>query len=349
MSAIPSTMRAVRFNGNAPIDDASSFEDIVVPVPSVFGHDILVQVKAVSVNPLDVLLRTAPPFFQSVATNNKHNVLGYDAAGVVVALGPDASLFKVGDEVYYAGTWVRDGTNAEYHAVDKRIVDHKPQSLSFADAAALPLTTITAYESIFHRLQVPAKSEYKKSVLVLNGAGGVGSIVIQLLKELTDVTVTATASRPQSSKWVKELGADFIVNHAQDIPSQLKDIGIPQVDYVLAYTELVPYFDTIIDVIKPQGKICSVSPPAGGLAFDKLFFKSVTVVWEVMFTRAIFTTDDIEEQHRLLNHASELIDAKKVRSTVGENLGLINAANLKKAHAALESHRVVGKLVLSGF
>ncbi|CAK4625756.1 unnamed protein product [Aphanomyces euteiches] len=314
-------MRAVRFNGNAPIDDASSFEDIVVP--------------AVSVNPLDVLLRTAPPFFQSVATNNKHNVLGYDAA--------------VGDEVYYAGTWVRDGTNAEYHAVDERIVGHKPQSLSFADAAALPLTTITAYESIFHRLQVPAKSEYKKSVLVLNGAGGVGSIVIQLLKELTDVTVTATASRPQSSEWVKELGADFIVNHAQDIPSQLKDIGIPQVDYVLAYTELVPYFDTIIDVIKPQGKICSVSPPAGGLAFDKLFFKSVTVVWEVMFTRAIFTTDDIEEQHRLLNHVSELIDAKKVRSTVGENLGLINAANLKKAHAALESHRVVGKLVLSGF
>ncbi|CAK4695254.1 unnamed protein product [Aphanomyces euteiches] len=321
-------MRAVRFNVDVPIDDASSFEDIVVPVPSVSGHDILVQVKAVSVNPLDVLLRTSPPFFKAVVTENKHKVLGYDAAGVVVAVGADASLFKVGDEVYYAGTHVRGGTNAEYHVVDERIVGHKPKSL------------------------IPAKSEYKKSVLVLNGAGGVGSIAIQLIKELTDVTVIATASRPQSSKWVKELGADFIVNHAQDIPSQLKDIGFPQVDYVLAYTELVPYLDTIADVIKPQGKLCSVSPPAPGMTsekLDKLFTKSVTIVWEVMFTRPLFTTDDIEEQHRLLNHVSELIDAKKVRSIVGENLGLINAVNLKKAHAALESHRVVGKLVLSGF
>ncbi|KAH9102216.1 hypothetical protein LEN26_012636 [Aphanomyces euteiches] len=329
MSSIPSTMRAVRFNVDVPIDDASSFEDIVVPVPSVSGHDILVQVKAVSVNPLDVLLRTSPPFFKAVVTENKHKVLGYDAAGVVVAVGADASLFKVGDEVYYAGTHVRGGTNAEYHVVDERIVGHKPKSLSFTDAAAFPLTTITAYESMSSS---PCQ--------------------IRLIKELTDVTVIATASRPQSSKWVKELGADFIVNHAQDIPSQLKDIGFPQVDYVLAYTELVPYLDTIADVIKPQGKLCSVSPPAPGMTsekLDKLFTKSVTIVWEVMFTRPLFTTDDIEEQHRLLNHVSELIDAKKVRSIVGENLGLINAVNLKKAHAALESHRVVGKLVLSGF
>ncbi|KAG9407094.1 hypothetical protein AC1031_001736 [Aphanomyces cochlioides] len=308
-------MRAVRFNVDVSIDDASSFEDIVVPVPSVSGHDILVQVKAVSVNPLDVLLRTTPPFFNAFATENKHKVLGYDAAGVVVAVGADASLFK-------------------YHVVDERIVGHKPKSLSFADTAAFPLTTITAYESIFHRLQVPAKSQTKKSVLVLNGAGGVGSIAIQLLKELTDVTVIATASRPQSSEWVKELGADFIVNHVQDIPSQLKDIGIPQVDYVLAFTELVPYLDTIADVIKPQGKICSVSPPAPGMTsykLDKLFTKSVTLVWEVMFTRPLFTTDDIEEQHHLLNHVSELIDAKKVRSIVGESLGLINAVNFESS------------------
>ncbi|KAH9102215.1 hypothetical protein LEN26_012635 [Aphanomyces euteiches] len=245
MSSIPSTMKAVQFNSNVPTSDETSFVDIVVPVPTASGRDILVQVKAVSVNPLDVLLRKTPPLYESLATESKHRILGYDAAGVVVAVGPEASLFKVGDEVYYAGTWVRDGTNAEYHVVDERIAGLKPKSLSFQDAAGLPLTALTAYESIVYRLQVRQKSAEKsnKSILILNGAVGVGSFAIQLLKALTDMTVIASASRPQSSEWVKELGADHVVNHTQDIPSQLAALGIPDVNYVLANTELGPYFD----------------------------------------------------------------------------------------------------------
>ncbi|KAF0728092.1 hypothetical protein Ae201684_013922 [Aphanomyces euteiches] len=237
------------------------------------------------------------------------------------------------------------GSNAEYQAVDERIVGRKPTSLSFTDAAALPLTSITAYEAIFDRLGIARKDSsannpVKKSVLILNGAGGVGSMAIQLLKALTDLTVIASASRPQSTAWVTELGADHVVNHAQDIPTQLKALGIPQVDYILAFTDLPQHFDAIVD----RDYSHHGQPP-----FQKLFAKSVTFVWENMGTRPIFTTDDIAEHHRLLNHVSDLVDAKRIRTTLGENLGTINAANLRKAHAALEAGRVVGKLVLSGF
>ncbi|CAK4096630.1 unnamed protein product [Aphanomyces euteiches] len=210
-------MKAVGATAALPIDDPSSLVDVVVDVPTVTGHDILVQIKAVSVNPVDYKVRRAPQ------KPTIPQILGYDGAGVVVAVGSDVTLFKVGDEVYYAGSRIRQGTNAEFHAVDERIVGRKPTSLSFADAASLPLTAITAWEAIFDRLNVPLKAPApaKKSVLVLNGAGGVGSIAIQLLKELTDVTVIATASKPQSVAWVTQLGADHVVNHAQDIPAQL--------------------------------------------------------------------------------------------------------------------------------
>ncbi|KAG9407093.1 hypothetical protein AC1031_001735 [Aphanomyces cochlioides] len=329
MSSIPSTMKAVQFNGNVPTSDVTSFVDIVVPVPTASGRDILVQVKAVSVNLVDVLLRKTPPLYQLLATESKHRILGYDAAGVVVAVGPEASLFKVGDEVYYAGTWSVTG-----------------KSLSFEDAAGLPLTALTAYESIVYRLQVRQKSAEKsnKSILILNGAGGVGSIAIQLLKALTDVTIIASASRPQSSEWVKELGADHV-----DIPSQLAAIGIPEVNYVLANTELGPYFEAVEKVIKPDGKICLIAPPPESLPFQRLFFKNVTFSLEAMFSRSPETMDDPLEYHRILDHVRELVDAKKIRTIVGENVGAINAANLRKAHTALESRRVIGKLVLSGF
>ncbi|KAG9407099.1 hypothetical protein AC1031_001741 [Aphanomyces cochlioides] len=347
MSAIPKTMRAVGLNAHLPIEDPSSLLDLTVDVPTVSGHDLLVQVKAVSVNPVDYKIRA------NGGKLNGPKILGYDAAGVVVAVGSDVSLFKVGDEVYYAGTWTRQGTNAEYHAVDERIVGHKPKSLSFTDAAALPLTALTAYEALFHRLQVPQKSatptSSKKSVLIFNGAGGVGSIAIQLIKQLTDLTVIASASRPQSSAWVTELGADHVVNHAGDVPAQLKSFGFPQVDYILVFTELGPHFESIVEVIKPQGKICAITSNAENLPFQKLFYKSVTFIWELMFTRPIYTTEDIVEQHNILDHVSKLVDAKSLRTTVGEELGTINAANLKKAHAALEAGRVVGKLVLTGF
>ncbi|RHY15133.1 hypothetical protein DYB25_000084 [Aphanomyces astaci] len=351
--SIPSTMRAVGLHAHLPIDDPASLVDLVVPVPTIAGHDLLVHVHAVSVNPVDYKIRS--PSGQAPLTAPK--ILGYDAAGVVVAVGPDTSLFKVGDEVFYAGTWTRNGTNAEYHAVDERIVGRKPASLSFADAAALPLTSITAWEALFHRLGVPTSSagaatpstKKNASVLILNGAGGVGSIAIQLAKQLTDLTVIATASRPESEAWVKDLGADHVVNHRGDIVSQLSALGFPQVDYILVFTDLPPHFDTIIEVIKPQGKICAILPPHENLPFQKLFAKSVTFVWELMFTRAIFTTDDIIEQHHLLNQVSALVDAKRLRTTVGKTFGTINAANLKLAHAALEAGNAVGKVVLSGF
>ncbi|KAH9083135.1 hypothetical protein Ae201684P_014033 [Aphanomyces euteiches] len=303
MSAIPKTMRAVSFTDYLPIEDPSSLVDVTVDVPTVSGHDLLVRIEAVAVNPADASARSNRQFFEHIATKNKRRILGYDAAGVVVAVGSDVTLFKVGDEVYYSGSFVREGSNAEYQAVDERVVGHKPKSLNFTDAASLPLTANTAYEALFHRLEIPQKTPSKKSVLVINGAGGCGSISIQLLKALTDFTVIATASRPESTAWVKELGADHVVNHAEDIPKQLAAIGFPEVDYILVNT----------------------SAPSS------------------------VPTDDLIEQHRLLEHVSKLVDAKKIRSTASESLGKINAENLKKAHAAMESRRTIGKLVLTGF
>ncbi|CAK4107049.1 unnamed protein product [Aphanomyces euteiches] len=348
MANIPKTMRAVGLNEHLPIDNPSSLLDLVIDVPTISGREILVQIKANGVNPADYKLRREPGEFTAP------KVLGFDAAGVVAAVGPDVTLFKVGDEVYYVGPFTGLGANAEYQAVDERLVALKPSSLTFAEAAALPVTTLTAYDSIFYRLGVSkadprVTSPTKKAVLILNGSGGVGSIAIQLLKELTDVTVIASASRPQSSAWVTELGADHVVNHAEDIPKQLAAIGIPQVDYILVFTDLPPHFTTIAEVIKPQGKICAITPITEDLPFQNLFFKSITFVWETLATRMILDVDDRIVHHRVLTEVRELVDAKRLRSIVGEDFGVINAANLKKAHAALEGGHVVGKIVLSGF
>ncbi|CAK4636486.1 unnamed protein product [Aphanomyces euteiches] len=308
----PKTMRAVGFNEPLPIDHPSSLLDVVVDVPTISGREILVQIKANAVNPVDFKLRLKPVNFTSPP-----KILGLDASGVV-AVGPDVTLFR--RSVLYVWTL-------------------KPSSLSFGDAAALPLTTMTAYDSIFIRLGVSKKDLVaNKSVLILNGSGGVGSIAIQLLKELTE-----------SSAWVTQLGADHVVNHAEDIPKQLAAAGIPQVDYILVFTELPPYFDAIVQVIKPQGKICAITPIKDNLPFQNLFFKSVTFVWETLATRHMLDTDDLIVHHHVLTEVRDLVDAKRLRSIVGENLGVINAANLKKAHAALEGRRVVGKLVLTGF
>ncbi|CAK4689547.1 unnamed protein product [Aphanomyces euteiches] len=317
-------MRAVGFNEPLPIDHPSSLLDVVVDVPTISGREILVQIKANAVNPVDFKLRLKPVNFTSPP-----KILGLDASGVV-AVGPDVTLFR-----RISG----HGANAEYQAIDERFAALKPSSLSFGDAAALPLTTMTAYDSIFIRLGVSKKDLVaNKSVLILNGSGGVGSIAIQLLKELTE-----------SSAWVTQLGADHVVNHAEDIPKQLAAAGIPQVDYILVFTELPPYFDAIVQVIKPQGKICAITPIKDNLPFQNLFFKSVTFVWETLATRHMLDTDDLIVHHHVLTEVRDLVDAKRLRSIVGENLGVINAANLKKAHAALEGRRVVGKLVLTGF
>ncbi|KAH9119557.1 hypothetical protein LEN26_011579 [Aphanomyces euteiches] len=331
MTNIPKTMRAVGFHEPLPIDNPSSLLDLVIDVPTIAGREVLVQIKVIAVNPVDYKLRREPGEFTAP------KVLGFDAAGVVVAVGPDATLFKVGDEMYYVGGVTGHGSSAEYQAVDERLVALKPSSLTFSEAAGLPLTTLTAYDSIFYRLGVSKKgptvtSPTKKSVLILNGTGGVGSIAIQLLKELTDVTVIASASRPESSAWVTELA-----------------IGISQVDYILVFTDLPPHFTTIAEVIKPQGKICAITPITEDLTFQNLFFKSVTFVWETLATRLVLDADDRIVHHRVLTEVRELVDAKRLRSIVGEDFGEINAANLKKAHAALEGGHVVGKIVLSGF
>ncbi|CAK4138695.1 unnamed protein product [Aphanomyces euteiches] len=308
-------MRAVGFNEPLPIDHPSSLLDVVVDVPTISGREILVQIKANAVNPVDFKPRLKPVNFTSPP-----KILGLDASGVVVAVGLDVTLFR--RSVLYVWTL-------------------KPSSLSFGDAAALPLTTMTAYDSIFIRLGVSKKDLVaNKSVLILNGSGGVGSIAIQLLKELTDVTVIMT---------VTSLQLHHVVNHAEDIPKQLAAAGIPQVDYILVFTELPPYFDAIVQVIKPQGKICAITPIKDNLPFQNLFFKSVTFVWETLTTRHMLDTDDLIVHRHVLTEVRDLVDAKRLRSIVVENLGVINAANLKKAHAALEGRRVVGKLVLTGF
>ncbi|CAK4221061.1 unnamed protein product [Aphanomyces euteiches] len=318
----PKTMRAVGFNEPLPIDHPSSLLDVVVDVPTISGREILVQIKANAVNPVDFKPRLKPVNFTSPP-----KILGLDASGVVVAVGLDVTLGH--------------GANAEYQAIDERFAALKPSSLSFGDAAALPLTTMTAYDSIFIRLGVSKKDLVaNKSVLILNGSGGVGSIAIQLLKELTDVTVIMT---------VTSLQLHHVVNHAEDIPKQLAAAGIPQVDYILVFTELPPYFDAIVQVIKPQGKICAITPIKDNLPFQNLFFKSVTFVWETLTTRHMLDTDDLIVHRHVLTEVRDLVDAKRLRSIVVENLGVINAANLKKAHAALEGRRVVGKLVLTGF
>ncbi|KAH9083129.1 hypothetical protein Ae201684P_014027 [Aphanomyces euteiches] len=324
MSNIPNTMRAVGSHEPLPIDNPSSLVDLVLDVPTISGRELLVQIKAVAVNPADCKFRLQP---------------GELTARGFLVLTLRGVLWQ----------W-----NAEYQAVDERLVALKPSSLSFGEAAGLPATTLTAYDSIFNRLEVSKKDPSvdqldAKSALIINGAGGVGSMVIQLLKELTDVTVIATASRPKSSAWVTDLGADHAVNHNEDIPEQLQAIGIPQVDYILVFTDLPQYFDAIVEVIKPYGKICAINPFTENLPFQDLFMKSVTFVWECMATRFAYATEDLMVHHRILSDVGALVDSKRVRSIVGEDVGVINAANLKKAHAMVEAGHVVGKLVLTGF
>ncbi|KAF0684066.1 Aste57867_23987 [Aphanomyces stellatus] len=349
-SQLPTSMRAVGLNVHMPIDDPTSFQDIQVPVPILSEHDLLVKVHAISINPVDAMVRAG--FYPLPGVNPR--ILGWDVAGTVVAVGPNVSLFQVGDAVYYAGSVIRQGGNSEFHAVDERIVGRKPSSLDFAEAAALPLTSITAWECLFDRLAIPQSKQATagQSLLVLNGAGGVGSIAIQLAKQLTGLTVVATASRPESIAWVRELGADHVVNHREDIVAQLKQIGVPQVDYVLVGTAIEPYFASIVEIIKPQGKITSIVRPTKQLPFENFMVKSVAFVWQSMFTRSRFQTPDMIQQHELLNRVADLVDNKTLRTTIvasDTKHGVINAANLKQAHQALEAGQVVGKLVLEGF
>ncbi len=337
-------MKAVALTRYLPIGDPQSLLDVTLPDPTPTGRDLLVQVAAVSVNPVDTKQR-AP----SAKVEAKPRVLGWDAAGTVAAAGPEATLFKPGDEVYYAGDVTRQGSNSELQLVDERIVAKKPKSLDFAQAAAIPLTAITAWEAYFERMRIdPAGTSRGATLLIIGGAGGVGSIGIQIAK-VAGLTVIATASRPQTVAWVTELGADHVVDHSQPLRPQIEALGLKFVDYIANFNDTDRYWEAIGDLIRPQGAICLIVGNRAPLAQEGVRGKSAAVCWELMFTRPRFATPDMIEQHRLLARVAELIDAGRIRGTLREVLRPINASNLRAAHAKLESGKMIGKLVVAGW
>jgi NADPH:quinone reductase len=337
-------MRAVGYKQSLPIENDDSLLDIELERPAPQGRDLLVQVKAISVNPVDTKMRkrAAPK------DGEPPKVLGYDATGIVAAVGPGVTLFKTGDAVWYAGSIIRPGTNSEYHLVDERIVGVKPKSLDFAPAAALPLTSITAWEVLFDRFGIARNGGEGRSLLIVGGAGGVGSIAIQLARTLTRLTVIATASRPQTQSWCRELGAHHVIDHSRPMPEQVKAIGHRFIDYIFGVTESGEHFDAIAEMIAPQGKFALIDDPKS-LDVAKLKGKSASLHWEAMFTRSTFQTADMDAQHRLLNEVAGMVDGGTIRTTVQENLGRINAANLRRAHAMIESGRTRGKIVLDAW
>nr|WP_315218896.1 zinc-binding alcohol dehydrogenase family protein [uncultured Duganella sp.] len=337
-------MKAVAYRKSLPIDHADSLIDIELPAPQAHGRDLLVEVKAISVNPVDVKIRA-----NAAPAEGEAKVIGWDAAGVVKAVGPDVTLFKPGDEVWYAGDLTRPGTNSELHLVDERIVGHKPKNIDFAQAAALPLTAITAWELLFDRLEVSRdKGVRGQSLLVTGAAGGVGSILVQLARQLTGLTVIGTASRPETAAWVKELGAHHVIDHSKPLNEEIARLGLPQVSYIASLTHTDHHWSAIVEVLAPQGKVAVIDDPAA-IDVRLLKRKSASLHWEFMFARSMFNTADIQKQHQLLNDVAVLVDTGVLKTTVGEHFGTINAANLKRAHALLASNRAKGKIVLEGF
>lgn len=341
-------MKAIAFDLSLPIEDENSLFPLELATPIATGRDLLVKVEAISINPVDSKLRR-----RLRPEKGEPKILGYDAVGTVSAAGEQCSLFNVGDKVFYAGDMSRQGSNAEYQLVDERIVGKAPKSISNAEIAALPLTSITAYEMLFDRLQVDVKNKYQtqeNNILVTGAAGGVGSIMIQLLKVLApSVTVIATASRTESQAWCKKMGADYVIDHSKGIKNELEGIGIKHVSHIASITHTHLHFENFADVIKPQGKICLIDNPPAPLNIDLLKNKSVSLHWEFMFTRSLFKTEDMIKQHHVFNEIADLIDNKKITTTLGENLGKISVENLKRAHALIESNKSIGKLVLEGF
>ena len=345
-------MKAIGYIQSLPFNNPESLVDIELSQPKAYRHDLLVKVSAIAVNPVDYKIR------QNVASvEGEYKVLGWDAVGEVVATGDAVTAFKPGDSVYYAGDLNRQGGNAEYQLVDERLVGTKPKSLSNAEAAALPLTTITAWELLFEHLSIrqqsPDSTETSDEViLVVGAAGGVGSILIQLAKAITGATIIATASRESSAAWVKRLGAHHVIDHTQLLQPQIEALieneGIGQVTHVASLNSSQTYFDSYTDLLIPFGKIAMIDDPET-VNIGKLKPKSLSLHWEFMFARSMFKAADMNEQGHLLNRVSDLVDTGYVQTTVGKNLGAINAANLRAAHEELESGRSIGKIVLEGF
>jgi zinc-binding alcohol dehydrogenase family protein len=335
-------MKAVAFTHSRPIDADDALIDIDLPVPEPRHHDLLVEVKAVSVNPVDTKVR------RNDEPLGERRVLGFDAAGIVRGVGPDVVNFGVGDEVYYAGVVNRPGSNAEFQLVDDRIVGRKPRSLSFAEAAALPLTSLTAWEMLFDRFKIPRDQTVQGNLLIVGGAGGVGSMAVQLTAQLTDLTVIATASRPETVDWVKSLGAHHVINHRHDIAAQFKEHELEAPDYIFCVTHEAQHWYALTHLLAPEGAI-GIIESGKPLDVSALRPKCGSVHFEYMFARGVLQTKTISAQHRTLEAIAHLIDNGTLRTTMTENFGTINAANLKRAHAALESGATRGKIVLEGF
>ncbi|WP_316847710.1 zinc-binding alcohol dehydrogenase family protein [Pedobacter psychrodurus] len=335
-------MKAIGFKTSLPITEDESFIEFDTPIPTPQGRDILVKIKAISVNPVDYKIR------QNSAKDTvleSPKVIGWDASGTVEAVGEAVTLFKVGDAVYYAGDLTRSGSNTEYQLIDERIVGLKPTKLSDTGAAAMPLTALTAWESLYDRMRISSEKDEGKSILIIGGAGGVGSIAIQLAKKVSGLKVITTASRAETKEWCKAMGADAVVDH-KNLIEEVRAAGYQEVDFILDFVDLNGYWDAIVELIKPQGHIASITGSATPIALNKLKNKSATFSWELMYTRSMYQTDDMEEQHRILNKLAALFDDDTLKTTLNTTLKGFTAENLKEAHRLLESGKTIGKVVI---
>ncbi|SEP09506.1 zinc-binding alcohol dehydrogenase family protein [Luteibacter sp. UNC138MFCol5.1] len=335
-------MKAIVYTHHGlPIDDANALVEMDIPQPGPGPRDLLVAVSAVSVNPVDTKVRAG-------VKTTAPRVLGFDAVGTVAAVGEGVTLFKEGDEVYYAGALNRPGSNAEFQLVDERIVGHKPRTLDDAHAAALPLTALTAWEMLFDRLKIAEGGHEGESILIIGAGGGVGSILVQLARRLTRLTVIGSASREETAQWVRELGAHHVIDHSKPLGPQLEALGIAHVDHLVSLTHTDAYYEQIVEIVKPQGQFGLIDDPHT-LDATRLKRKAISLHWESMFTRSTYETPDMIKQHELLDRVAALIDDGTLRTTLGEHFGPITAENLRRAHQRIESHKAKGKIVLEGF
>jgi NADPH2:quinone reductase len=335
-------MKAIGFKTSLPIENPESFIEFeaVKPIPG--PHDLLVKIDAISVNPVDFKIRQNSAKDTVLETPK---IIGWDAVGIVQAVGQEVTLFEVGDPVYYAGDITKQGSNAEYQIIDERIVGRKPKSLSIEEAAVIPLTALTAWEILFDRIRISADKDKGKSILIIGGAGGVGSIAIQIAKKIAGLTVIATASRPETIAWCKQQGADFVVDH-KDLVSSVREAGFEYVDFILDFVDTNAYWDIMTELIKPQGHIASITGSSDPVALNKLKSKSVSFSWELMYTRSMYQTEDMIEQHNILNIVADLLDDGILKTTLNTTLSGLTAENLKKAHELLESGKTIGKIAI---
>lgn len=336
---LPSSMPAVAVSGEFPVDDPRCLTDVTVPLPVVGPRDLLVEIQAVSVNPIDTKMRLRAA---DALTRGEQPILGYDAAGVVRAVGEDVTRFEVGDRVFYAGSQLRDGTNAKFHAVDERIVGHRPTTCTATEAASLPLTSLTAWEALFERLGADIYSN--GSLLILGGAGGVPSVMIQLARALTGLTVIATASREESRDWVVEMGAHEVVDHRRNLSDQVLDLEPDGIDFAFS-THTTGHSGELAEMMTPQSHLCMIDDPED---FDLIAFKkkSISLHWESMFTRIIFDTEDVDDQGVILDRIAEMVDDGRILPTIGETMIGLNAATLAEAHREVERGHTTGKIVV---